>query len=249
MHPDAPRIPQPNQATDADQRRQWLRVETEAAARLEKARQAMLISANAKRRDESFRVGDQVLLSTKHPWFQHTADGVRKLIPAWVGPFPVTAVPNAVTYQLQLPEDIKCADQFHVSLLKKYHADTRVIRPPQSEFIDGHEEFTVEAVVGHRIRKLRSGSREEYRVAFQGYGPHHNKWLPLANLEGCAQAIAEYHTRRHAGIGTRAIARGPLPLHFLPFFPFLQYCALPREFWDVPVDVLKIKERNLYYYP
>ena len=35
----------------------------------------MLKQANAKRRDEDFHVGDRVLLSTKHPWFQNTADG------------------------------------------------------------------------------------------------------------------------------------------------------------------------------
>ena len=53
----------------------------------------------------------------------------------------------------------------------------RHVDPP--EIIDGHEEFIVEAIINHRIKKLRSGNREEHKVAFAGYGPHYNKWLAL----------------------------------------------------------------------
>jgi hypothetical protein len=177
----------------------------------------MLVTANAKRRDEHFNVGDRVLISTKHPWFQNKTDGVRKLIPAWAGPFPVIKVNSKVTYTLELPDDIRTEPVFHVHLLKLYHANTRELLPPPTTLIDGHEAFEVEAVINHRIRKLRSGPRTEYRVAFKGYGPHYNKWLPLENLEGCPEAIAEYHARRHAGTGTRAIARrAPAPLPVIP---------------------------------
>jgi hypothetical protein len=211
MHPDQPILPNPSPPDDNTLRAQWLQVEREAAESLETARQRMLITANAKRRDEQFNVGDRVLLSTKHPWFQHTADGVRKLIPAWVGPYPITRVNSKVTYTLELPEDIKCDNVFHVHLLKLYHSDTRQPLPPPTTLINGHDEYAVEAVIDHRIKKLRSGPREEYKVAFTGYGPHCNKWLPVENLEGCKEAIADYHARRHAGIGKRAIAQRKAP--------------------------------------
>jgi Reverse transcriptase (RNA-dependent DNA polymerase)/Integrase zinc binding domain/RNase H-like domain found in reverse transcriptase/Chromo (CHRromatin Organisation MOdifier) domain/Aspartyl protease len=207
MHPDQPNLPTPTPPDDHTLRAQWQKVEREAAERLEATRQRMLVTANAKRRDVQFNVGDEVLLSTKHPWFQNTADGVRKLIPAWTGPHTITRVNSKVTYTLALPEEIKCDNVFHVHLLKAYHPDTRRPSPPPTTLIEGHEQFEVEAVINHRIKKLRSGPKEEYKVAFVGYGPHYNKWLPLENLEGCPEAIVDYHARRHAGVGARAVAQ------------------------------------------
>jgi Reverse transcriptase (RNA-dependent DNA polymerase)/RNase H-like domain found in reverse transcriptase/Integrase zinc binding domain/Chromo (CHRromatin Organisation MOdifier) domain/Aspartyl protease len=201
MHPDQPNLPTPTPPDDHTLRAQWQKVEREAAA-------------NAKRRDVQFNVGDEVLLSTKHPWFQNTTDGVRKLIPAWTGPHKITRVNSKVTYTLALPDEIKCDNVFHVNPIKAYHPDTRRPLPPSTTLIDGHEEFEVEAVINHRIKKLRSGPKEEYKVAFKGYGPHYNKWLPVENLTGCPQAIADYHTRCHAGIGARAVAQRKLkPAH------------------------------------
>ena len=234
MHPDQPgNLPSPDGTPPEELEQalhaQWLRVEREAAERLEKARMRMMVAANAKRRDEEYHVGDQVLLSTRHPWFQ-AVDGVRKLIPAWVGPFKVLRVDNKVTCTVELPQDIKCDNRFHVHLLKRYHPDTRVIAPPPTVLIDGHEEFEVEAVLKHRDRRVRGGStRREYRVAFTGYGPHYNKWLPESNMEGCQRAIAEYWQRDAAGIGKRAIS-GSIVLVFLTLF-YIMPClcsAIPR---------------------
>jgi hypothetical protein len=209
MHPDDPKLPSPLTPDDDSLRAQWLKVEREAAERLESTRQRMLVTANAKRRDTQFNVGDRVLLSTKHPYFQHKADGVRKLTPAWAGPFPITKVNSKVTYTLDLPEEIGTDPVFHVHLLKLYHLNTREPVTPALTLVDGHKEFEVEAVLNHRIKKRRSGDRTEYKVAFEGYGPHYNKWLPEANLAGCQEAIADYHARRHAGIGARAVAQRP----------------------------------------
>lgn len=83
--------------------------------------------------------------------------------------------------------------------------------PPPDTDKKGYKRYEIDAVIGHRIKKLRSGPREEYKVVFTGYGPDHNKWLPLENLGGCEQAIADYHTRRRAGIGRRAVAQPAQP--------------------------------------
>lgn len=223
MHPDMPnpRITNPGQLAPDDQalHKRWLAAERRAEECLEKARRKMLTSANARRRDEHYRVGDQVLLSTKHPWFS-TLDGPRKLIPAWVGPFPIIRVQNAVSCTLQLPEEIKCDNTFHAHLLKRYHPDTRVRAPPEPELVDGHEHFEVEAIVNWRERKFRGGhTREEYRVAFKGYGPEYNKWLPEENLDGCQQAIADYHRRRREGVGQRAVAGTTSPACLVMYLP------------------------------
>ena len=115
-----------------------------------------------------------------------------------------------MTYTLKLSEDIKdikCDNVIHVHLLKRYHPATREVQPPALVYQEGHRRWEIEAVINHRIRTLHTGPKEEYKVAFTGYGPFHNKWLPLENMEGCDKAIAEYHARRHAGIGQRAVSK------------------------------------------
>ena len=204
MDPERPRVV----ATPLDSpshRTRWHSVERKAHARLEEARRKMAIAANAKRRDLSFNIGDNVLISTKHPWF-NAMDGVRKLIPAFAGPFPVTRVDNAVTYTLALPPEMRCVPTFHVSLLKPYHPRCRRQAPPDAVHVDGHEEYEVERIVKHRKKKRANGPPTlEYRVAFKGYGPERNLWLSGDALENCAEAIADYWRRQEQDIGTRAI--------------------------------------------
>ena len=134
-------------------------------------------------------------------------DGVRKLIPAWVGPFAVTRVCNAVTCVLDLPDDMRCGRSFHVALLKHYHPLSRVAVPPQPTMVDDHDEYEVESILNHRHRKLRNGATTlEFRVSFKGYEPHRNLWLPATpNLAHCPGAVADYWRRVQLQIGARAI--------------------------------------------
>jgi hypothetical protein len=169
------------------------------------------VSANKKRRDVVFRIGDNVLLSTAHPWFQ-TLDGVKKFIPAWSGPFKIVGVVHNTSFVLELPEDIKTYNRFHASLLKHYHPRTRVTLPPEPDNIQGHDYYEVDEIVNHRNKKVGQTTIEEYRVSFTGYGPDRSRWLPAENLS-CADKIAEYHKRRHDGIGSRAVA-GTFPLDY-----------------------------------
>ena len=183
---------------------EWMRAAERARQRLEDSRERMLTQANAKRRDVQYLVGDKVLLSTRHPWFA-TMDGVRKLIPRWVGPFPVVEVTHKVTCTLELPADMKCSATFHVALLKHYHPLTRRLDTPPPQEVEGYDEYEVEAILKHRDRNRWGKDIREYRVAFKGYGPHRNLWLPEENLTHCPEAIAEYHRRVQAKIGVRAI--------------------------------------------
>jgi hypothetical protein len=63
-----------------------------------------------------FKPGTLVLLSTKNlhlPAYQ-----VRKITPRYVGPFKVLKQVGKVSYKLELPENIKVHNVFHISLLK-----------------------------------------------------------------------------------------------------------------------------------
>jgi hypothetical protein len=181
---------------------QWVRIAHEARDQLEKSRVAMIASANKKRYDVTYRVGDQVLLSTRNPWFR-TMDGVRKLLPLYVGPFKVTHITNNVTLTLDLPAEMLCGKQFHTSLIKPFHPDTRRQRLEPEIRTDG-EYWEVEAVLGKRL--FGKNKVLQYRVAWVGYGPTYNRWLNADWLD-CDPLIAEFNDRLSAKIGKRAVVR------------------------------------------
>ncbi|GKG27011.1 hypothetical protein Tco_0402714, partial [Tanacetum coccineum] len=70
--------------------------------------------ADLKRKPMEFQVVDKVMLKVL-PW---------KLNPRYVGPFKVLEQVGAVSYKLELPEELsRVHNTFHVSNLKKCHAD------------------------------------------------------------------------------------------------------------------------------
>jgi hypothetical protein len=144
--------------------------------------------ADKKRRDESFKKGDKVLLSTKN--IRLKTPGTNKLMPKWVGPFEVLEKLGKVAYKLQLPANIKIHPVFHVSLLKPHMSDGRVQPPPPAIETDDGLFFEVEAVLDHRDRKYGRKKRREYLIKWSGYDPLHNTWEPAENLKDVS--IAEY---------------------------------------------------------
>ena len=64
-----------------------------------------------------FNVGDLVLLSTK----TLHVHGKRKLVPRWIGPFPIEACVGKLAYRLTLPEMYRHLHPvFHIAKLKAY---------------------------------------------------------------------------------------------------------------------------------
>ena len=75
---------------------------------LEAARQRQKAYADAHRRDVTFNVGQEVLLSTKNLSIKMT--GTAKLLPKYIGPLTIKKQVNPVAFQLNLPE---CMKVFH----------------------------------------------------------------------------------------------------------------------------------------
>jgi hypothetical protein len=131
------------------------------------------------RRETHYSAGDLVLLSSKNITLRRLGDKTTtpKLMPKWIGPFPITEVIGKGAYRLQLPPHMKAHNVFNVVCLKAYHSDGRY-QPPPPVLVDGEEEFTIDYIADHKP----VGRTFEYLVRWKGYGVEHNTWEPQKSL-------------------------------------------------------------------
>lgn len=169
---------------------------------LEAAQQRQKMYADESRRHVEYKLGQQVLLSTKN--LRSRMLGSPKFLPRYIGPFKIIDKINEVAYKLQLPSTLKMHDVFHVSLLEEYRSREEggtSQPPPIPEIIDGHLEYEVEQILLHeyKTRALKTSKHStkkitelRYFVKWKGYGVEHNTWEPAANCQNCPEKVQEY---------------------------------------------------------
>nr|GFC39651.1 putative reverse transcriptase domain-containing protein [Tanacetum cinerariifolium] len=103
--------------------------------------------ADLKHEPIEFQVGDKVMLKVS-PWKRVVRFGKRgKLNPRYVGPFKVLERVGDVAYKLDLPEELsRVYNTFHVSNLKKCHADEPLAVPLDGLHFDDKLHFREEPV-------------------------------------------------------------------------------------------------------
>lgn len=174
---------------------------------LQAAQERMKKNADKKRgADPDFKVGSEVLLSTKNIKLKHP--GSRKLLPRWIGPFKVIKVVSSVAYKLELPDTMASVHPvFHSSVLRPYVRSGAYQPPPPPELMeDGGLEFEAEALLDFRERQVGSSRKKvpEYLVKWLGYSHEHNTWEPVSNLTNCAELVQEYQVSHPADSEERA---------------------------------------------
>ncbi|GJS69182.1 hypothetical protein Tco_0702023 [Tanacetum coccineum] len=114
--------------------------------------------ADLQRKPMEFQVGDKVMLKVS-PWKGVVRFGKRgKLNPRYVGPFKVIERVGEVAYKLELPEELsRVHNTFHVSNLKKCHADEPLAVPLDGLHLDDKLHFVEEPVevVGREVKRLK----------------------------------------------------------------------------------------------
>ncbi|GJU18261.1 putative reverse transcriptase domain-containing protein [Tanacetum coccineum] len=114
--------------------------------------------ADLKRKPMEFQVGDKVMLKVS-PWKGVIRFGKRgKLNPRYVGPFKVLEKVGEVAYKLELPEELsRVHNTFHVSNLKKCHADEPLAIPLDGLHLDDKLHFVEEPleIVGREVKRLK----------------------------------------------------------------------------------------------
>jgi len=153
----------------------------DAKKAIQAAQNRQKLYADKKRTPVSYEIGQEVLLSTKN--LNITNMGTRKLVPRFIGPYPVTDVINEVAIKLALPDHLRIHDVFHVGLLRRHNKDSRSQPPPPTVTVEGQEEYVVDTVLQHEVRKCGKGrTKTYYLIKWQGYGPEYNTWEPEDNL-------------------------------------------------------------------
>ncbi|GKC36978.1 putative reverse transcriptase domain-containing protein [Tanacetum coccineum] len=127
-------------------------------SREQSARDRQKSYADLKRKPMEFQVGDKVMLKVS-PWKGVVRFGKRgKLNPRYVGPFKVIERVGEVAYKLELPEELsRVHNTFHVSNLKKCHADEPLAVPLDGLNLDDKLHFVEEPVeiVGREVKRLK----------------------------------------------------------------------------------------------
>ena len=161
-------------------------------AALLSASERMAVSANRKRIDHSFKVGDQVWLSSEN---LNVVRPSRKLGFRRVGPFKILEFVNRVAVRLELPVGVRIHPVFHVSLLLPFRGPMKGqdgIRPGPVEIgPDGVPVLEVEAILGARRRK----GGLEFLVKWLGYGDLENSWQPCEDVRNSRELVVEFYRR------------------------------------------------------
>nr|GFC26739.1 putative reverse transcriptase domain-containing protein [Tanacetum cinerariifolium] len=126
--------------------------------RMQAARDRQKSYADLKRKPMEFQVGDKVMLKVS-PWKGVVRFGKQgKLNPRFVGPFKVLERVRDVAYKLDLPEELsRVHNTFHVSNLKKCHADEPLAVPLDGLHFDGKLHFVEKPVeiVDREVKRLK----------------------------------------------------------------------------------------------
>ena len=159
-----------------------------------RAQDRQALQANKSRHSSPFKIGDLVLVSTKHllDVTQRNRPST-KLRRPFTGPFLITDIIGTNAVKLNLPDHIRAHSTFNVSKLKLYHQNpaqfaSRQSPPPPVDFIDDEPLYAIEAILDKR--KFRKTWK--YLVKWKGYDEQDSTWEPLSHLEYCADLVAEY---------------------------------------------------------
>ena len=143
---------------------------------------------NARRADDNtIKVGSLVRLNLDHIKLKLFKKRESKLNPLWYGPFRILAQPSSASSTLQLPNDTRLHDTYHVSKLKLAtdqafsQLGSKKIFIATDLAIEG--DYEIDKILDHDYHKVEK--KWYYLIAYKGYSPlFHSTWEPREQLDG-----------------------------------------------------------------
>jgi hypothetical protein len=149
-------------------------------------------------RFQRYHVDQKVWLEGTH---LHTTHPMTKLCVKRFGPFKITEVLSAMTYQLDLPPVWRIHNAFHAAVLHPYketelHGPNFTEAPP--DLVEGHKEWEVDNMLASR----RTGKKKtlQYLIRWKGFSEAHNSWEPKGNLGNASLKVKEFHNKNPKAI-------------------------------------------------
>ena len=167
---------------------------------------------NAKRRDDkTIKVGSLVRLNLDHIGLSLFKNRKSKLNPLWYGPFKVTAQPSTVSFTLELPNDTRIHDTFHVSKLKLAtdvsfsELESKRIHIPTDKSKEG--DYEVSKILDHDFNKV--DKKWYYLISYKGYHElFDSTWEPREFLDGATEIRDAYDKEQGISVDTQKSEEG-----------------------------------------
>jgi len=167
------------------------KIQEEAKAALGKAQEEIKKFANRRRKkEEEYRVGNLVLLSTKDLKWQMKGRRSEKLTEYFVGPYKVKGIISSNAIELELPKSIRIHPVVNVSRVRLYKLQVKGQKktPPKLVIIKGEEEFKVEKIINKRTVR----GKEKFLVRWKGYTVEEDTWENRENLKNAKELVEEF---------------------------------------------------------
>ena len=140
-----------------------------------------------------YRVGERVYLWTDNIKIKWAS----KKLDHWsIGPFMIKRNIKDLSYELDLPADMRIHPVFHASMLQP--CDQSIPLQTKPTLVEPDKEYEVERILG---KKIISGTAH-YLVKWKGYNTSESTWEPKRNLKNCARTLQQFEG------GMRQIAKG-----------------------------------------
>ena len=127
-----------------------------------------------------YRVGERVYLWTDNIKTKRVS---RKLDHQSIGPFMIKRNIKDLSYELDLPVDMRIHSVFHASMLQS--CDQFIPLQTKPMLIEPDEEYEVERILG---KKIISGTAH-YLIKWKGYDTSESTWEPKQNLKNCTRTL------------------------------------------------------------
>jgi hypothetical protein len=152
----------------------------------------------------TYKLHDFVLLNRDGIKWAADSQRDRKLLPPHLGPFKIIHIDHSTdNYTLDLPPYLsQIHPTFHIQLLTPYHFDQvwqRNLNAEPEPEIDpdtGDETYVLDTIID--VKKYRNTFK--FLVSWKGWGPEHNTWILLNELQNAQEALTEFHTNNPTNI-------------------------------------------------